>query len=485
MKRRSFLGVGFASFLAACSRADEPAANDTTTASSETVSPSSVTQPTQPATSVASTVEPTPPGVDPLTPPPVVLPEDAFALGVASGEPDDRSVVVWTRLLGATDESVPIVWELSASEVFEGLVATGVVAVEAVHAHSVRVVATGLEPASHYWYRFLAGDLVSPKGRTRTMPAMGDKQPIALGVSSCQARSDGAWAAHRDLATARVDAVLWLGDYIYGEYRNLAEYRAAYVTYRSDPLLQRCHAAHPWFVFTDDHEVRNDYDASVDPKRRGAALKAWWEHIPTRLPPPDESGHLRIHRSFDLGGVARVVGLDVRQYADDTQLFGDEQWAAVGSDLDHGASRTIVASPVLMSGVRDLDGKPLLPYSIDAYPHERSRMAAALAAAPKPLIVSGDLHTTLVADFSADPLDRLETPVAVEIMAPAISSAFPEQYADLAPFLPLVNPQLREVTVANGWLKLDVSEVRVDAEFHLVDDVKDPDSAITTRIVTL
>ncbi len=112
-------------------------------------------------------------------------------------------------------------------------------------------------------------------------------------------------------------------------------------------------------------------------------------------------------------------------------------------------------------------------------------MAVALDAAPEPLIVSGDLHTTLIADYFADPLDRLEPPVAVEIMAPAISSAFPEQFADLAPFIPLVNPQVREVTVANGWLRLDVSADRVDAEFHLVDDIGDADSSISTRSVAL
>ncbi len=103
MKRRSFMGAVLASFLAACSRTDEPAVGDT--ASTADGSPSSVTQPAQPTTSVATTVESAPLGVDPLTPPPVVLPADAFALGVASGEPDDGSVVVWTRLLGATDEA--------------------------------------------------------------------------------------------------------------------------------------------------------------------------------------------------------------------------------------------------------------------------------------------------------------------------------------------------------------------------------------------
>ncbi len=489
MQRRAFLSAVVATFLSACSRGGGQGAAPTTDPSTSPPTPDPTTS--APTTSAPTTRRPatsdaTPtPEVETLAAPPADLPGDAFLLGIASGEPDDRSVVVWTRLTGAEAQTVTMVWEVATSSGFEHIVATGFVEAAAAHAHSVRVIVPGLEPATRYWYRFRAGDLVSATGRTRTMPSIGDTSPVALGISSCQNRESGAYAAHRDLAAADVDAVLWLGDYIYGEHRDLAEYRDAYASHRSDPALLACHAAHPWFVLIDDHEVSNDFDASVDPARRAAALQAWWEHQPTRLPPPDEQGHLRIHRSFDLGGSARLIGLDVRQYADGSHLLGDDQWAAVDAALLHSSARTLVASPVLMSGIRDLDGEPLLPYSIDAYPEERARMARALASAPDPLIVSGDLHTTLVADFSADPLDPGAPVVAVEIMAPAISSAFPEQYASLAPFLPLVNRQLREVEIANGWLRLDLDPESVAAEFHLVDDVADPRSPVTVRPVAL
>lgn len=471
--RRSFLGALVGAFLAGCS---SDAADPTSTISTP---PS--TEPTSTAPTSTTTPTPAPPtdeALETIEAPEVALPEGAFGLGVASGEPDHDSVVLWTRLVGDLPPSFEMVWELAVEPDMTTLLATGIVTVDETDAHSVRVVARRLPSDQRLFYRFRAGALRSPVGSTRTMPGPGTRRPVTFGVSSCQARTDGAWAAHRDLAAADVDAVLWLGDYIYGDHRTLDDYRAAYAEYRSDPLLSACHAAHPWISFIDDHEVLNDFDASVDTARRHAALRAWWEHQPTRLPAPEANTTYPIHRSFDLGGTVRIVGLDVRQYADDTTLLGTDQWAFVERALQHDGDHTLIASPVVMSGLRGLEGEPLVPYSIDARPEERSRMASLLASAPNPTIVSGDLHTSLVADFSADPLDRASPDVAVEIMAPAISSAFPDRFAALAPFLPIVNPQLRSVEVENGWLELRLGEGERAAVFHFVDDVADPDSTI-------
>lgn len=478
--RRAFLGVLMGSFLAACTSEAGLGEPDSTssTPSPQTTTPSSTTAPTTAEPTTTTTTEAV---IEPLDAPAVDLPADAFALGVASGEPDAQSVVLWARALGELPSEFEMVWEIADDPAITQLVATGLVTASADAAHSVRVIADGLSPDQRFFYRFRAGSLTSPIGATRTLPAAGDLRPISLGISSCQARTDGAWAAHRDLADADIDLVLWLGDYIYGDHRTLDEQRAAYVEYRSDSLIQACHAAHPWISFIDDHEVANDFDASIDPARRGAALRAWWEHQPTRLPPPDANGSLAVHRSFELGGVARLIGLDVRQYADDSGLLGDTQWAFVEKATIHDAPNTLIASPVVMSGLRDLDGDPLVPYSIDARPDERVRMADLLSVTPQPVIVSGDLHTSLVADFSADPLDSSAPNVAVEIMAPAISSAFPSRFAALAPFLPLVNPQLRQVEVENGWLELTFSETGRTAAFHYVDTIADPASTITVR----
>lgn len=488
--RRAFLGALATAFLAACTdrgsdqTAPVDAGRPSTSASTSTSQPVTTTPPTSVVTDADR--------VEPLETPPVDVPDDAFGLGIASGEPDHESVALWTRLIG---ESLPdrfdIVWEVARDEQFETLVATALAAVDEVDAHACHVVADELDPDTTYWYRFRAGSVTSAVGRTATMPT-GLGRPITLGVSSCQARTDGAWAAHGDIAVADLDVMVWLGDFIYGDHTTVDGYRSEYVAALTDPLLQASRAAHPWVVFADDHEVANDYDAAVDPDRRAAAYRAWWEHQPTRLARPGTDGRIDLGRSMDLGGV-RLIGLDPRQFADDATLLGVEQWArveteiaeAAAGNIDGSIGHVVIASPVIMSGLRDLEGLPLVPCSIDAYPEERTRLASLLATLESPTIVSGDLHTSLVADFSADPLDAGAAPVALEIMAPAISSAFPERFAPLAPFLPLVNPQLRNVEVRNGWLRLEVSDQGPVAAFHFVDDVTDPDSSITVRPISL
>src|SRR5688572_14585791 len=120
-------------------------------------------------------------------------------------------------------------------------------------------------------------------------------------LASCQHYEEGAFVAHREIAAGDLDLVLFVGDYIYEsggsrdrlrphegpEPKTLAAYRARHATYKLDADLRAAHAAHPWLVTWDDHEVENDYanDRSQDDeppevflRRRAAAYKAWFEH---------------------------------------------------------------------------------------------------------------------------------------------------------------------------------------------------------------
>ena len=140
-------------------------------------------------------------------------------------------------------------------------------------AHSVHVEVSGLEPARWYFYRFMAGDEVSPVGRTRTAPAAAElARQLRLGLGSCQHFEQGYYAAHRHLQGEDLDVMVFVGDYIYegpgraGEVRRhvgaeadtLVDYRNRHALYKTDPDLQRLHAAVPWLVTWDDHEVDNN-----------------------------------------------------------------------------------------------------------------------------------------------------------------------------------------------------------------------------------
>ena len=501
--RRRFLAALAGLAAVSCTPAvnvSEPSTTASTGDGTTTTDATTTTDNAEPDVTAASTTEQERVGVEPLDAPPLDLDADPFVLGVASGDPTATSVVLWTRLVhDDLAGDVQIVWDIAVDDAFETVLSSELVTALANDAHTVRVIAEGLTSARHVFYRFRAGAFTSPTGRTKTMPdPTSVSDPVSMAFSSCQLLETGHFAAHRDIADADLDVVVWLGDYIYEgggsstldgrthsptSVDDLDGYRARYAQYRSDPNLRAAHAAHPWMMLWDDHEVVNDYDAAVNRERRFAAYKAWWEHMPTRLPPPTLDG-LVVYRTLQLGALATFVGLDVRQYASTGQLLGDAQWTWLDNELRRApgaAVWTIVGSPVLVSGLitsLDIDADPLLPYTFDGVPTERERLAELLAATDS-VVVSGDLHTGMVLDMRPDPRGPTASTAAPEFMAPAISSAFPPAYADRAGLLPLVNPQMREIETINGWLRLDVTADDVTATYRHVADVREPASAVS------
>ena len=216
-----------------------------------------------------------------------------FALGVASGMPRPDSVVLWTRLAtglngleGLFDAKTPgsphpafiVRYEIYSNEALRQPVRTGELLASPERGHSVHVLANGLQPARPYWYRFSCGNATSPVGRTRTAPAAtATPQRLRIALASCQHFEQGLYAAHGEIATQELDFVLFVGDYIYESTRGgntsrkplrlhigevpqtLAQYRLRHAQYKTDTQLQAAHAAHPWVLMWDDHEVVNDY----------------------------------------------------------------------------------------------------------------------------------------------------------------------------------------------------------------------------------
>ncbi len=477
MERRYFLGAALAGLVGACTQDVELLDPDQTTKSTAGTSSTSTT-------SSSTSAEPPSPVVAALQTEPVELSASPFEQGIASGDPSSGAVMLWTTLTGVLPDQVPLVWEVADDADFQLLLATGRAVATVEENHSVRVDAAGLPSASSLYYRFRVGDEVSEVGGTRTFTPAGEAAPVLrLAVSSCQARTDGAYAAHRSIAEADIDAVVWLGDYIYGESSTLEEYRATYAEYRSNPALRAAHAAHPWIMIWDDHEVANDFDSHVDPTRLQAGLQAWRENQPVRLPAPDDSG-LVGYRSFEVGDLCRILMLDARQYSDVGQggsgsILGSAQQKWLLDSLNHESAWSLIGSPVLASGLSAPTNQegPLLPYTWDGAPDDRKDLAEALADTDA-VIVSGDLHTAMVLDFTADPTVSGSPATAPEFMAPSISSQFPARFESAAPLLPLFNGQLRHINTSNGWLLLEITTRTITATFHFVSDVQDPDSAV-------
>ena len=454
-----------------------------------------------------------------------------FALGVASGQPRPDGMVLWTRLGGPDlPPRVTVRWELAHDEAFTRIAARGEDDAEAAWAHSVHAEPAGLEPGRWYWYRFQALGQRSRAGRTRTAPAPDAVAPLRLAIASCQRWDHGHFAAWRHLAAQNLDAVAFLGDYIYeypspptalrrhdgGLLRTLDQYRSRYAQYKSDPALQDAHAACPWWLVWDDHEVENDY-AGAHPTTpvgadmaavRPAAYQAWWEHQPLPKSMRPQGMDLRITQRVDWGRLARLHLLDTRQYRDvqacppvlrssggrwatlkDCPALSDprrsllglpqERWLAEGWSGEH--AWNLVGQQTLMSRFTTHVEQRRWTDGWDGYPAARTRLLATVAErrVPGVVVLGGDVHAHHVADLKVDFEDPRSPVVASEFCGTSISSRGRDQKAiDAAraqnPHLHLSRGDRRGATV------FDFDGRQLQAQLLSVDDPADPGSAVQT-----
>ena len=288
-----------------------------------------------------------------LSPFPILTPQPSFAAdtagdgrrfftpGVASGDPLSDGVVLWTRLApdpihggGMGREPVEVTWEIATDDKMQRIVRRGSTIATADFAHSVHVEVDGLEPARWYWYRFRTAKEESRIGRTRTAPAPGVMaERLRFAVGSCQSWDTGHFTAHRHLAEEDLDLFVFLGDYIYEgmpgdsdvrrsnpqDTDSLDGFRNRHAHYKSDPNLQASHAAFPWLVTWDDHEVINDYagdngDPATFLKLRAAAYRAYYEHMPLRRSALPKGPDMLLYRDVAFGRLVTFDILDTRQY---------------------------------------------------------------------------------------------------------------------------------------------------------------------------
>jgi alkaline phosphatase D len=447
-----------------------------------------------------------------------------FALGVASGVPREASVVLWTRLApvpvpassaqfapdnpgGLPDElarqAIEVRWELADDEAFARIVQRGTAAAVPARAHTVHVEVTGLQPDRRYFYRFVSGEATSPTGRTRTAPAAGASPArLRLALASCQHYEQGWYAAHREIAASDFDMVLFVGDYLYESSnplfrqpgrehgspvpKDLGAWRRRHALYRSDTDLQAAHAAHPWLLTWDDHEVENDYadDRSqfyTPPDQfllqRAAAYQAYFEHMPLSPARPPLGPALRVHDQFRWGQLADIWLLDNRQWRsvhacpDDRRgggrsitvdcpaladparsVWGAEQEAWLYQGLREAHARdsqrsaaawkllgqgTLLAPTRLLSALGALGGKDTVwNEAWDGYPMARERLLKAVAeGGPNGPIrnvvgLGGDVHFGAAANLRAnlwaegrdERNDRTNPPVMTEFVCSSVTS---------------------------------------------------------------
>jgi alkaline phosphatase D len=456
---------------------------------------------------------------------------DPFAAGVASGDPTPDGVVLWTRLMpdanreqGWQREAIQIEWQIASDEGMKQIVRRGRELARPEYGHSVHVSVTDLQPDRWYWYQFKAGSEPSRVGRTKTAPS-GPADRIRFAFASCQSFHQGYYTAYQHLVREDVDAIVFLGDYIYEtggsgvrpvpveEPMDLQGYRARYGLYRSDPHLQEAHRLFPWIVTWDDHEVDNNYagqipqDQQARPdfvRRIAAAYQAHYEWLPlpkARLP---KGAHSRLYRRLSYGPLANFLVLDGRQYRSDQgcgdgntppcpdvkdgrrTMLGAEQERWLQRELRQSRAQwNILANQVSMTVVDNAPG-PDETYSMDGwsgYDAARRRLMTDLAETKvsNPVVITGDFHQNWVGDLRLDYRDKRSPVVGTELVGTSISSGGDgaESNPNVEKYLS-ENPQIKFFNGQRGYVRCEITPRALTADYRVVAKVSVPESSIST-----
>ncbi len=470
--------------------------------------------------------------------------EDVFPLGVASGEPRPQSIVLWTRLApkplqadgGMPARPVPVTWELAQDQRFSKVLRTGVVLAEPDRGHSVHVEVDGLTPGQTYHYRFLAGGQGSPVGRTRTAPDPERRVGrLRLAMASCQHYEAGFFVAHREIAQSDIDLVVFLGDYIYEtrmkprdrlrehphviEHFDLADYRIHHASYKLDADLRASHAAHPWLMIWDDHDVLNDYAAEHSravPDRahflriRTAAYRAYFEHLPVSPRRAPVGASMPMQDRYEWGQLAELWALDGRQFrskpvcqgvrapAKGRLLWqcdplkapqrsvlgqGQEEWLAESLAASTRDWKLILQPTQIAPSLFPTPAGPLV-YSDgwDAFPSARERLLAAIAQPRVPDVVclGGDVHRHVAANLRFNPADPTSPIIASELVTSSVSSRGMSEW--MTQRMKAGNPDMLHArSDERGYALLDITPSQLTCDFRATPHPARMDARLRTQ----
>ncbi|WP_101845454.1 alkaline phosphatase [Halobacillus sp. Marseille-P3879] len=468
--------------------------------------------------------------------------EYPFTLGVASGDPLPDSVILWTRLAidplnggGMPDRKIPVQWEIARDENFRQVTQRGTEIASPNLAHSVHVDVKDLEPETVYFYRFKVGQDFSPVGKTKTLPASGAAvSSLSFAFASCQQYEHGYYIAYKHMAKEDLDLVFHLGDYIYEygpdeyvsptgnvrthkgpEIRSLEDYRNRHAQYRSDKDLQSAHAAFPWVVTWDDHEVENNYandipekDQSVEEfvKRRIAAYQAYYEHMPLRQSSMPNGADMQLYRDFSYGNLANFFVLDTRQYRSDQAngdqsspqtdesldpsrtLLGDEQERWLLDHLDQSGAHWNVLAQQIFFAKRNYGPSPEEPlYSMDGwdgYIPARQRIIdfAHKKTMDNLIVLTGDVHANWGSNLLADFDDLTSRILGAEFVGTSISSGGngADKRADTDRIL-AQNEHIQFFNDYRGYVRCEVTPTSWKTDYRVLPFVTKQGADISTR----
>ena len=275
-----------------------------------------------------------------------------FHHGVASGDPLEDRVILWTRVTPQKPGPVETILEISESENFNKVVFSKKLQTSSLSDYTIKydfVAKRYCNSDKWFFYRFRIGNTISDIGKSKTFST--NTSVVKIGIFSCSNYPAGYFNAY-EAAAKKNDLDLWLhlGDYLYeypmGGYAtddaeklgrvpkplhemiSLSDYRQRHAQYKLDQSSKALHKNAPLIAVWDDHEFSNDAwkrgaenhsgDGSEGDfyARRSAAIKAYYEWMPIR----EQQNKRRIFREFKIGKLIHLLMLDTRQYARDKQI---------------------------------------------------------------------------------------------------------------------------------------------------------------------
>lgn len=455
-----------------------------------------------------------------------------FYFGVASGDPEQTSVIIWSKVWSENTAPIPVKWLVATDTLLQNIVAAGQTDALYNNAFTVKIEVTGLQPNTTYFYHFVALGAGSPVGRTKTTPD--NTNHLKFAVVSCNNYEQGYYNAYRLIANRHdLNAVIHLGDYIYEygagsingktvvrahipthEIISLQDYRSRYAQYRLDKDLQEAHRLHPFITEWDDHEFANDTykdgaknhqpDDGDWEERKTHARQAYFEWMPIT-----DNTERKITRKISYGSLADIFMLDGRvegrsKQADtpydtiiqspERTMLGKNQsdWLTAGIEKSN-ARWKIIANQVVFSEVdaHQLTKKHAINQDAwDGYPVERQEILDSFYQhdIKNIIILTGDIHLSWAFDLVQHPKDKNfynkltgKGVIGAEFVTPSVSTngigeRFPRGLCFLIGGIlkrNSTNPHMRyQNLVDHGFVLLDLNESRARATWVLCKTVR-------------
>ena len=275
-----------------------------------------------------------------------------FHHGVASGDPLNDRVILWTRVTPQQAGPIEVILEVSENKNFSSIIFSKKLQTSSLSDYTIKydfLAKRYCDSDRGFFYRFRAGNAISEIGKSKTF----SENTIAakIGIFSCSNFPAGYFNAYQAAAEKNnLDLWLHLGDYLYeypmGGYATdkaeklkrvpeplhemvtLSDYRLRHAQYKKDQGSIALHKHAPLIAVWDDHEFSNDAwkhgaeNHSEDGSegdfyaRRSAAIKAYYEWMPIR----EQQNKRRIFREFKIGKLIHLIMLDTRQFGRDKQI---------------------------------------------------------------------------------------------------------------------------------------------------------------------